>query len=555
MPGFKRRLSAALALLCAASFGVTGLGVPAVAAAPTVQPVTAGPLPTPQVNGIIFSVEIVGNTVYAGGRFSKARPAGVPAGGAGEVTRNNVLAFNLTTGQLLPWAPAVTGTQYTSPNNPGPFCRSAGGTNQWICDTVFRIKASPSGDRIYIGGDFDRVSGQRRTKLAAFDTASGNLVGNFNPTVSSRVRAIAVTDDRVYFGGAFATVNGTARSRLAALSPTGAVQSWAPAADGEVFSMAAMPSANKVLVGGAFNRMNNVARRGLMMVDATNGGNSTLAWRDPSGAGTYTDIVTDGSTAYFGAYDFKGRNPRFEGRAAADVATGNTVWEDGCYGDTQSVAVANGVVYGASHTHDCRAVGELPEQSPRNYWRLTAQGAAPSGTASINRNHVSRGEPISTILPWLPYTNSGPSNSYWKNGTWAVDANSQYVVVGGEFTTVNSTLQQQGLTRFAARGVPGAVNTAPQTPFRAPSVSRDVLGNVNVSWTGTWDRQNWELRYELMRRGTAEPIHTVTEESRSWDLPIMGFRDEDAPNGRVEYWVRAVNADGARISTPVGSVG
>ncbi|WP_245695703.1 hypothetical protein [Actinopolyspora saharensis] len=46
----------------------------------------------------MLSVEIVGNTVYAGGHFDRARPAGVPAGGAGEVPRDNLMAFDLRTG-------------------------------------------------------------------------------------------------------------------------------------------------------------------------------------------------------------------------------------------------------------------------------------------------------------------------------------------------------------------------------------------------------------------------------------------------------------------------
>ena len=56
------------------------------------------PLPTVQINGVVWDQQIVGNTVYVGGEFTTARPAGAPAG-TDEVARNNMLAYNLSTGR------------------------------------------------------------------------------------------------------------------------------------------------------------------------------------------------------------------------------------------------------------------------------------------------------------------------------------------------------------------------------------------------------------------------------------------------------------------------
>ena len=42
--------------------------------------VTADGLPTVQVDGVVWSQAIVGNTVYAGGSFANARPAGAAPG-------------------------------------------------------------------------------------------------------------------------------------------------------------------------------------------------------------------------------------------------------------------------------------------------------------------------------------------------------------------------------------------------------------------------------------------------------------------------------------------
>jgi hypothetical protein len=522
-------------------------------AAPTLPtPVTAGALPTPQTNGIVWAVTIVGNTVYVGGRFTEARPAGA-APGTNEVPRSNLLAFDLTTGALLPWAPVVSGTPYTSSTSPGPFCQADG--SQWLCDSVFRIKASPDGSEIYVGGDFDHISGQYRSRIAEFDTATGNLNQTFAPVVDSRVRGISVTSNAVYIGGGFASVNGVARTRLAAVDPTtGATLPWAPTADGEVFSVLAAPNqGNKVLVGGNFNNVNGAHDRGIMSVDATTGASSS-PWTVslPGTVSVVTDIEPDGAgNAIIGAYNYGDGATRFEGRSSINIAGGSTNWYDGCYGDTQAVVVSNGIVYSASHTHECDPLG-MPGFNPQQYHRLLAETTQADATSTVNFNGVSVGSPIPVLLPWLPNTDGGPSTSYWKNGPWSIDANGSYVVVGGEFMNVNGQ-PQQSLTRFAERGVPGAVNDGPQIPFAAPSVVRNGQGQVVVTWKSTWDAQNTGLTYYVYRVGTSAPIYSTSSLSTPWSEPTLSYTDTSAPTGIVSYWIKAVDADGAGEGSPHGS--
>jgi hypothetical protein len=542
-------MSAAVAMLTAAALPVVLPATPALAAGPLPTAVTAGGMPTPQVDGIVFAVAIVGNTAYAGGRFTKARPAGAAPGGAGEVDRHNLLAFDLTTGALLPWVPNVTATAYTSATNPGPFCKTTG-TSTYVCDSVFRIKKSPDGSKIYVGGDFDKINGQWRSRVAAFAVSDGSLDPAFKPAVAGRVRGISVTSDTVYVGGGFKTVNGVTRTRLAAFSLDGTLKSWAPTADGEVFAVTAAQPQGRVLIGGDFIQINGLAHRSMGSVDATTGAQEP--WNPPpANSGVVTDIVTDGNgTAYLGSYDYGGSNPRFEGRAAIDIATGVAKWYDGCYGDTQAVTVSNGVVYSGSHTHDCSAINAAPENGPVDYYRLVGETAAVTGTATVASNHVKVGDPIPTMLPWFPNTNGGPATSYWKNGPWALDSNSQYVLVGGEFTTVNGKAQQ-GLTRFAARGVPGAVNNGPQVPFRAPVLTEDA-GNPVITWTSTWDAQNSVVTYQVFRIGTSGPVYSVTRQSRPWSTPQLSYIDR-AVTGGTNY-VRAVDADGAAIGSPQATI-
>ena len=100
---------------------------------------TSDVLPTVQIDkGVVWSQAIVGNTVYAGGEFSNARPAGA-APGTNLIPRSNLLAYNLTTGKLISsFAPSINGV-------------------------VEVVRASPDGTRLYVGGSFNQLTGLRIT--------------------------------------------------------------------------------------------------------------------------------------------------------------------------------------------------------------------------------------------------------------------------------------------------------------------------------------------------------------------------------------------------------
>ena len=71
--------------------------------------VTADALPTVQIDGVVWKQVIVGNTVYVGGQFTNARPAG-SAPGVNTVPRSNMLAYDITTGVLnTTFAPIFNG--------------------------------------------------------------------------------------------------------------------------------------------------------------------------------------------------------------------------------------------------------------------------------------------------------------------------------------------------------------------------------------------------------------------------------------------------------------
>ena len=153
----------------------------------------------------MWSQAIVGTTVYVTGSFTKARPPGVPVGGAGEIAAQNIFAYDVTTG------------------NPVANFSHALNAQGLV------VRASADGSRVYVGGDFTTVDGAARGHVAAFSTATGALL-SWAPNIGGQVRALAVTDDTVYVGGNYPVGQRCqARIHLAAFRVSNAqMTDWAP---------------------------------------------------------------------------------------------------------------------------------------------------------------------------------------------------------------------------------------------------------------------------------------------------------------------------------------
>lgn len=328
--GHLRRTVAAIgtAAVIAASF-IVATALPASAAgggpAPIEQrndkTVTADPLPTVQINsGIVWTQVINGDTVYAGGSFSEARPAGAAAG-TDLMPRSNLLAYNLKTGKATSFAPTINGE-------------------------VKSLALSPDGSTLYVGGSFTQVDGKTRFNVAAFDTSSGALLDSFKPAIGgSYVNAIVATDTTVYFGGLIGAANGVLRKNLAAVSTSGALLGWAPTTDLQVDAMVMNPQGDKVIIGGRFSTVNGATQRGLAALDPTTGSvlpwdvTATVknGWGTGSGAGKagIWGLTADSTGAVYGTGWVYAtvREGNLEGLFAAEGEDGAIRWIADCHGD------------------------------------------------------------------------------------------------------------------------------------------------------------------------------------------------------------------------------
>ena len=526
---------------------LAALVVPAMSASAAPAPVvpvsstgiSADALPTVQVNGVVWAQAVVGSTVYAGGSFSSARPAGASPG-TSLTPRTNLLAYNITTGALVTsFAPQVNGQ-------------------------IYAVAPSPDGSRVYIGGDFTSVNGQVRSHVAAFDTATGQLSTAFKPTgVNGRVRGMVATGDSVYVGGGFyALSTGQTRNNLAAFRASdGAALAWNPSADLSVWTVAVSGDGQWVFAGGQFTHVNGLDAYGLAKIGGTNGILDTTWKPAVRNAGPNTGISSLnvwGSFVYGTSWSY-GSGANLEGTFKIPVANSTTEWVTACHGDIYSAFLTGGVVYITGHPHYCGAMGggfpQYPEwkyQRPMA-WTDSVGGEILNDSLGYPNWHGVANAP--SLVDWLPEMTAGSYTGQYQ-GAWDVDGNADYVVYGGEFPTVNGN-GQQGLVRFARRGL-APNREGPRFPAGTfvPRLVPTSSSTVRVSWAAGWDRDDYNLTYKVIRDGaTGSPRYTTTAGSSWWSLPALGFVDTGlTPGGTYQYQLVATDSTGNTVWGSTASV-
>lgn len=170
---------------------------------------------SPSSSGYAISIALFNNKIYVAGSFSAING----------LSRANLAAINKD-GTVDGWTPVLDG----------------------VVETLLSTN-----DILYVGGRFAKVNDQPRSALAAFDKTG--MLTNWNPVVLSDngyppyVSALVELNSLVYIGGNFNKVNGSPRIRLAALDAANKLADWHPETfDGWVTSMAVL--GDKIYAGG-----------------------------------------------------------------------------------------------------------------------------------------------------------------------------------------------------------------------------------------------------------------------------------------------------------------
>lgn len=488
--------------------------------------VTADALPTVQIDGIVWGQALVGKTVYAGGKFDNARPAGA-APGTNLTPRANLLAYDLESGELkTDFAPSLNGQ-------------------------VLTVAASPDGSRIYVGGDFTEANGQLRRRIAAYSTSTGQLISSFAPPMNFQVRAIVATDDVVYVGGTFEGVGNQTRRNLAAFDAnSGALLDWAPEANRPVWALALSEDESTIIAGGHFETINGVAARGLAKIDASTG--AVQPWpvvvSNAGADAAVTSLSIKDGWVYGTTYHF-GAGGNLEGPFKLNLETGETGWVADSHGDTYSQHVASNALYFVGHPH---YVGNYSMGFPQYpNWRFQHSMAVTLEATGENIRETWGyanwdGTPSPSIVHWFPTMGAG-NKSGATQAAWSVTGNDEYIVMGGEFPRVNR-VDQEGLVRFAVKPI------APE--LRGPTFNDGTLiptftpvgpGSLNVSWMAGFDMDDRELNYQVVRT-PGGVVANFDAASNWWTVPGLNYVDEGlTPGATYSYQIRVTDASGNRI--------
>ena len=167
--------------------------------------------------GYVLKIIPTATTIYFGGSFVNA--------GGGSPSRTNFAAVNTTTGALTTFNP-----------------RPDGIVRELLLD----------GTTLYICGDFLQIGGISKYGIAAFDTGTG-LVTLFDVafpnTYNGPVATLAVDGQKLFVGGDFRKINGAEKARLAVVDKTtGVLQPTVPRNVSDAV-LAISVSGTKVLIG------------------------------------------------------------------------------------------------------------------------------------------------------------------------------------------------------------------------------------------------------------------------------------------------------------------
>ncbi len=431
----------------------------------------------PAVNGIVNGLWKEGSTLYVVGLFTQVN--GFPrAGGA---------AFNLTTGALLPWNPALDGgAAYVIAVNGGTvflggIFTTASGTARpgfaAVDATTGALASSPtttlntgaivnamqlSGNTLYLGGLFTAIGGTSRTNVGAIDITSGATLP-FQADTNGQVGALLPDGAALYMGGTFQTVGGQPRMRLARVdAATGAVDSWSANANAAVLAL--LRIGTTLYAGGAFSIIAGAPRMGAAALSTSTG--APLPWNPGLAGGNITVLRawTAGDVLAAGANTHVGAVPR-PGVAAIDIVTNELL--------PFSIAV-DGQVRGIM------AVGNT----------LYLAGAFQNVNGASRPNFAAVDRRTGALLPWNPNA-SGTIGGNLGGRSVVVQGSSAYI--GGHFTSVG------GQPRFGFARVDAT--TGAVLPFTADTggggVNRIVLAAQTLYVGGNFSMIGGQVRQGL----------------------------------------------------------
>ena len=461
-----RRSSVFGAVLALMTFAViAGISIPADAN----QSVVPGPFPLsnqPRVmDGRIYAIDTLGNSVIVGGTFTRVRNAT-----GTEITQRGIFKFNVSTGQIdMAFRPTLNGN-------------------------VEGMKYSPDGQFIYAAGSFTTVNGVTRNRVVKLDAATGAVDPTFNPNVNNLVRDLDLSNGRVVIGGNFRQVSGQFRERLAMLDPTtgaplasfnlpvtGSRDEFAP----YVIELETSADGRWLVIGGNFVDVAGQARHQIAVIDL---GGATAAVADWSTNGYVNDcasvyddtwirgidispdskyFVVNTTGAFFGNQSLCDTSTRWELPPVMSGAGLLPTWIGHSGGDTHwAVHITDAAVYIGGHQRWSNNANPSP-------------GGDNDGPGAVARPGISAVDPYTGVpLSWNPTRDRG-------RGVEAFADTPSHLFVGSDTVLFNGVVRQR-LAVLSTTAAGSFANPAPVKINLPVNLRLSIDGNLyNTTFDGT----------------------------------------------------------------------
>ena len=225
----------------------------------------------------VRDLDVAANVLYVGGDFATI----------GGESRYGAAAIDLSSGEVLPWAPmsAAANVRALAASENHVFLAGSKSDSRAFVTKVHAVSAAPSpdwqprfgdiayditadGTRIAVGGAFSTHNAIEVPGFVAIDLSSGALIDTLRP--NGFVGAMALSDSTLYLGGGFTTMNGQPRQSLAAIdTSTWTLLSFAPQVTGAVHDLEIAGS--DLYVAGLHGAVNGQPRNSLAAIDRLTG--------------------------------------------------------------------------------------------------------------------------------------------------------------------------------------------------------------------------------------------------------------------------------------------
>ncbi|MDX1450290.1 MAG: fibronectin type III domain-containing protein, partial [Acidimicrobiia bacterium] len=386
-----------------------------------------------------------------------------------------------------------------------------------------------SGGRLFVGGSFDTIGGLTRTSLASLDPVSGTVHAGFDaqPEPSSwngqvgrnDVHALAATPsgDRIFAGGDFARIGGTAGGAyLGALDPATGLAVGPPMSrvQGKVLDVAV--SADGAAVFGATADWENELK----------------AWNVATGSRLWSPIHTEGDVqaadvhadrVYFGFHDSFVHLPGGgdDGRRilAADRFTGQVVQGefsptvDSYFGVWAIDAEPQGLVAGGTFT----TFGGVPTRGVAFMPIVVTDTSPPSTPTGLSADQTTIS---STRLRWNPSTDNDRVDRYqvYRDGLLVGTPTATELVVDGldpatsyEFRVraIDPAGNQSSLSSPITVTTPARTDVTPPSTPSGLSFSGVTTSSLELRWSPSTDNVG-VTGYRVLRNGEVAGVVTST---------------------------------------------